>query len=66
MEEARCRKIKFADKKRKAKVKEVNLGDDAMVNQIKSSVKTPCDLVPYKAVQGDYAERRSHERNSKN
>ena len=41
----------YADKKRKAKIKEVKPGDQVMVQQRKSTVKTPWDPRPYTVTQ---------------
>ena len=49
-DEEKMKQKKYADQKRKAKEKEVQVGDKIMIKQKKSSVKTPWDPEPYNVV----------------
>ena len=49
-DEEKMKQKKYVDQKRRVKEKEVQLGDNIMIKQKKSSVKTPWDPQPYKVV----------------
>ena len=48
---AKAKKKEYDDHRRKAKEKVINVGDEILVQQKKSSVKTPWDPVPFKVTE---------------
>ena len=48
---AKAKQKEYADHRRRAKEKVINVGDEVLVQQKKSSVKTPWDPVPFKGTE---------------